>query len=59
MGTLEEFDLAVQAIRSGQGDTLDVAIAYRIVEELRQGGIFLLTAAALETELLRALTLEV
>jgi len=52
---LEEFGLAIQAIESGEGDTLDVAIARSIVEELRQGGIFLSTAAALEDELERAL----
>lgn len=59
MGTLEEFGLAIQAIRSERGDTLDVAIARRIVEELRAGGIFLLTATVLEIELLRALAQEV
>ena len=59
MGTLEEFGLAIQAIESSDGDTLDVAIARSIVEELRQGGIFLSTAAALEDELERALSQEV
>lgn len=56
MGTLEEFGLALRAIESGQGDTLDVAIARRIIEDLRQGGIFICTAAALEAELERALS---
>jgi len=59
MGTLEEFGLAMQAIESGQGDTLDVAIARSIVEELRAEGISLSTAAALEDELERALSQEV
>lgn len=59
MGTLEEFGLAMQAIENRQGDTLDVAIARRIVEELRAGGIFLATATMLGIELLRALSQEV
>ena len=59
METLREFGLAIQAIESGDGDTLDVAIAESIIEELRQGGIFLSTAAALEDELERALSQEV
>ena len=59
MGTLKEFGLAIQAIESGEGDTLDVAIARSIVEELRAGGIFLATATMLEIELLRALLQEV
>lgn len=58
MSTLEEFGLVMQAIESGQGDTLDVAIAYRIVEELQQG-YFPCTAAALLDELERALSQEV
>lgn len=57
MGTLEEFGLAIQAIESGQGDTLDVAIARRIVEDLRPS--FPCTAAALSDELERALSQEV
>lgn len=57
MGTLEEFGRAIQAIESGQGDTLDVAIAYRIVEDLQPS--FPCTAAALSDELEKALTQEV
>lgn len=57
MSTLEEFGLVMQAIESGQGDTLDVAIAWRIIEELRPS--FPCTAAALSDELERALSQEV
>jgi len=58
MATLEEFGLVMQAIESGHGDTLDVAIARNIVEDLRQGH-FPCTAAALSDELERALSQEV